>query len=113
MVGRGRGARGRGQAGQTRREEPAEEAGAGAGVRVGGSVCGAIECWTGGGLVRPGLSAPAALGSSGRAPAAAADRWGGPEEARRARAPCARSGREAAGLRDAMSMEDPFFVVKG
>lgn len=63
--------------------------------------------------MRPGLSAPAALGSSGRAPAAAADRWGGPEEARRARAPCARSGREAAGLRDAMSMEDPFFVVKG
>lgn len=57
---------GRGQAGQTRREEPGEEAGAGAGVRVGDLVCEVIECWTGGGPVRPGLRAPVALGSPGR-----------------------------------------------
>lgn len=53
-------------AGSSRPDAPGEEAGAGAGVRVGDSVCGAIECWTGGGPVRPGLRAPAALGSPGR-----------------------------------------------
>lgn len=113
VVGPGRGPRGRGKAGRTGREESGEEAAAGAGAESG------IRS------VVPPRAGPAAVPCSqacahrriwvpqAEAPAAAGGQWGGRREDRRVQAPCARSRREAAGGRDAMSMEDPFFVVKG
>lgn len=107
MVGPGRGSRGRGQAG---RGAPRGGGSRGGRHRVWDSVGGPSECWAGGGPERPGLRARCSWSPWAEAPAAAG---GGRREDRRARAPCARSRREAAGGWDAMSMEDPFFVVKG
>ena len=61
--------------------------------------------------MHPGLRAQRLRVPQAEAPAAARGGWVGQREVRWAR--CARSRREAAGGRDAMSMEDPFFVVKG
>lgn len=102
--------RGRGQAGRTRREEPGEEAAPESGIRS----AEAAERWTGGGPVHLACAPQLLRVPRAEAPVAAeGGQRGVRREARRARAPCARSRCEAAGGRDAMSMEDPFFVVKG
>lgn len=111
VVGPGFGSRGRGQAcrpacwsrGRRRRRGPALESGilsvvpqsAGPAAAPSPPACARAHC-TG----SPGAEAPVAAG-------------GGWREDPRARAPCKLCRREAAGGRDAMSMEDPFFVVKG
>lgn len=108
VVGPGRGPWGRSQAGRTRLQDLGEEAAVGAGARVRDSSCSPTECKTNRDPLHPACARQLLCVPQAEAPAAAGGQEGQWREDRRVR-----SRREAAGDRDAMSMEDPFFVVKG